>query len=111
VADGLEVEHAKALIRRGSERGVVDGAEHLLAASNRKVPIETGELQKSGRVSHDGLVAAVSYHTDHAVIEHEDMTERHDSGRHAKFLESSMYEERAAILELIADDIRKEAGL
>lgn len=64
-------------------------AEYILAQSMQEVPHETGDLQASGRVSvdRDRGVAAVSYDTPYAVVQHEDMTFHHDAGRKAKYLE------------------------
>lgn len=102
-------EHAKAAKLEGLQ---VAGL-HVLAVSNAKAPIETGELIRSGQVSQDessGLTA-ISYDTDYAVVQHEDMSMNHDDGRQAKFLESSLVSESDAVLQIIATSVKRGAGL
>lgn len=91
------------------ERAMLAGAELLLDESNRKVPIETGTLQRSGTTAASGNEAAVGYNTPYAVRQHEEVGYHHDSGREAKFLENAMHNHKAAILGAIVDTIR--AGL
>ncbi|MEU9141708.1 hypothetical protein AB0D33_38210 [Streptomyces sp. NPDC048404] len=100
---------ALAAIRAGALRGVRLAAEHLLAASRARVPIEEGTLERSGVVSVDesSLTAAVSFDTPYAVRQHEDLTARHDSGRTAKYLERPLHEENGVITEIIAAQVRR----
>lgn len=103
---------------RAAARGLGHAAEHLLGVSRQLVPLEEGTLERSGvaSVSSSGaasadaatLQAAVSYDTPYAVIQHEDMTFRHDPGRQAKYLEQPMATERDVMLELIAAEIRRD---
>lgn len=93
--------------------GLMVAGLHVLAVSNAKAPIETGELIRSGQVSQDegtGLTA-ISYDTDYAVVQHEDMSMNHDDGREAKFLESSLNSESDAVLQIIATSVKRGAGL
>ncbi|GHB98605.1 MULTISPECIES: hypothetical protein [Streptomyces rochei group] len=95
--------------RAGALRGLGLGGEHLLEVSNRRIPIEEGTLERSGTVTVDeaNLDTIVSYDTPYSVRQHEDLTLRHDEGREAKFLEKSLDEEGAVILDLIAAEVRR----
>lgn len=95
-------------VEAAAQRGLVTAGVHILGVSNERVPYEEGDLARSGGVSAEGLVVAVSYDTDYAVKQHEDMSLSHDDGRQAKFLESAMNSERQTALKLIADPIRRE---
>lgn len=72
------------------EDALRDAGEYVLEQSSREVPHEVGDLQDSGRVSVDGDTCAISYDTPYAVVQHEDMTFHHDSGRKAKYLEDPL---------------------
>lgn len=98
--------------RRGGVTGLRLGAEHVLGESTAHVPIEERTLQDSGRVSTDeaGLRAAVSYDTPYAVVQHEDMSLQHDSGRTAKYLENAFNTQRPVVAQVIATAVRREIG-
>lgn len=93
-------------IKEGLARGVALAGEHILETSNRTVPIEESTLQNSGDVTTDGFTATVSYDTEYAVYQHEDMAYRHDSGRSAKFLESAINSQARQSGEIIARTAR-----
>ena len=105
---------AKAAERKGAQRGLMLGAEHVHTESNKVVPIEVGTpgLLSSGVPSEDPsqLRAAVSYDTPYAVRQHEEMSYRHDAGRRAKYLESTLNAERGAVNALIAREIKQSLG-
>ncbi|WP_311609819.1 hypothetical protein [Streptomyces evansiae] len=90
-------------------RGLLLGAEYLLAESRKEVPIAEGTLERSGATSIDeaNLVADVTYDTPYAARVHEDMSARHSPGRKAKFLEDPANREADAIGELIAAQVRR----
>ena len=71
---------------------VRDVAQFVLAEAIQIVPVEDHDLQSSGKVSTDPsqCLAAVSFDTPYAVIQHEDMTFKHKSGRQAKYLEEPL---------------------
>lgn len=94
-----------AAIKSEGPKGVRDGAELLLDASNQRVPVDSGELKGSGEVISDGLTAAVSYGAAHALIVHEDMEAHHSRGQ-AKFLEAALAEEQRELLAAIAASIK-----
>ena len=89
------------------ERGMLAGAELLLDESNRKVPLETGTLIRSGTAAAQGNEAAVGYNTPYAVRQHEELGYAHPGQGEAKFLETAMHNNRDAILGAIADTSRE----
>ncbi|MET9429801.1 hypothetical protein [Streptomyces sp. NPDC003036] len=95
--------------RAGALRGLLLGAEHVLAESRKLVPINEATLERSGTVSVDGqeLTAAVSYDTPYAVRQHEELGYRHAPGRSAKYLERPMQSEAATVAALIAAQLRR----
>lgn len=99
-----------AIVVGATEKGLALAAEYVLQQTNEVVPIEEHTLQESGKASVDGntLTAAVSYDTEYAVPVHEDLTARHDTGRHAKYLEKTMNDSGEAVGEIIAKTIRGE---
>lgn len=96
-----------AAVARAGTRGLGVATEHLLGASNRRVPIEEGTLERSGTASVEDSEGAVSYDTVYAVRQHEELDWRHDEGRTAKYLESALNEEADTIRALIAGEIGK----
>ncbi|MFJ6013017.1 hypothetical protein [Streptomyces sp. NPDC092952] len=100
---------ATGAIREAAARGLLLGAEHVLAASRQRVPINEGTLERSGATSVDEqqMSAAVSYDTPYARRVHEDMTARHAPGRSAKYLESALPETAGEVQALIAGQIRQ----
>jgi hypothetical protein len=102
-------EQVKKRQREGRNKGLRLAAEHLLAESQRLVPIEEATLERSGVASVDNAKgqAAVSYDTVYAVRQHEELTWRHDPGRQAKYLEQPMHTERATMLAILAAEERR----
>ncbi|KXP12180.1 hypothetical protein AXK57_19720 [Tsukamurella pulmonis] len=86
------------------------GAEHLLEEANRKAPIETGDLIRSGVARASGDEAAVGYNTPYAARQHEELGYQHDAGREAKWLENALNNHGDAILETIAATVRRQLG-
>jgi hypothetical protein len=110
----LEWDDDKILValRGAAMEGLELAAEHLLAASSMLVPLEEGDLDRSGEVSTDAdeQAAAVSYDRPYAVRQHEELTWRHDAGRQAKYLEEPMETERDTMLQLLAGPPRDLLG-
>lgn len=104
--DGDKVQ---ASVRAAGVKGLRDGSEHLLAESNKTIPIETAEMMRSGvsDVDEQALEATVSYDTPYTVVQHERTDLRHDPGRRAKWLELTLDEQRARIQRYIEDEIKK----
>lgn len=106
----FQADRAEHALDRGTARGLHLGLEHLLGVSNQRVPIEYGDLERSGVVSmsEDGDVGAVSYNTEYAVRQHEELDWVHDAGRQAKFLESAATDEAETVADIIAAELRGE---
>ena len=103
---GLRLHRIAAAAHRGAVEGLQEAADLVLARAN--VPVESGELRDSGKVSINAgsLSAAVSYDTPYAVAQHEEMSHHHPDGE-AKFLENAFNELRPDLLDVIADHIRR----
>jgi hypothetical protein len=108
VAKSKELEQR---VAKAKQRALMVAGMHVLGVSNKQAPIETGELIRTGKVSQDETKTAISYDTDYAVVQHEDMSMKHDAGRNAKFLELAINSEREAVLQIVASTMKQEAGL
>jgi hypothetical protein len=92
-------------------------ADHLLEVSKPLVPIDTGEMRDSGKVTQDGREAHVSYTRvgddgyNVAARQHEDASLSHPKGGEAHFLSKPMATEREAIAAVMATEVRKALGL
>lgn len=93
--------------RRAAERGVRAAAEHVLQVSKTLVPLEEGTLERSGKVTVNGLDASISYDTVYAVRQHEELTWKHLPGRQAKYLEQPLNTEHDKALQLMAAPLRR----
>ncbi|WP_028814430.1 hypothetical protein [Streptomyces flavidovirens] len=93
--------------RRLAGEGLQRGLEHVLGEARRIVPLDEGTLERSGRVTRDGLNGAVTFDTVYAVRQHEELTWRHLPGRSAKYLEIPMNSERDVVLDLMAVGLRR----
>ncbi len=89
--------------------GLQLAGQHLLQASAALVPHEEGDLERSGDTDEDRAENAVSvfYDRPYAVIQHEELSYKHDDGRTAKYLEIPMHTEKETMLELIASAASK----
>lgn len=105
-------DEVKAAIAGASMEGLGLAAEHLLQVSSQLAPHEEGDLARSGDVSKDEgrKAVAVSYDRPYAVVQHEDMTLRHDAGKTAKYLETPMTTERDTMLRLLAGPLEDTLG-
>lgn len=92
--------------QRLASDGLRRALEHTLAEANKLVPLDESTLQRSGKVSVEGLEGAISYDTVYAVRQHEELTWKHAPGRQAKYLEQPMNTERSVMLELMAVSLR-----
>lgn len=93
--------------RRLASEGLARALEHTLGVANSLVPLDEGTLERSGKVTVEGMDGAISYDTPYAVRQHEDMTYRHLPGRQAKYLEQPMSTERETMLALMAVSLRR----
>lgn len=94
----------------GAERGLRAGADLLLEEANRLVPLETGDLGRSGVAVAEGKEAAVGYSSVYAARQHEELGYQHDAGRQAKFLEAPLVTHGDRIQQVIADTMRGALG-
>lgn len=110
------VAKVKADVAKMKKRGLVAAGALVLNESNKMVPHETGEFERTGRVTvdEDGRTAAVSYkdvrYPDEAVVLHEDFSMRHDSGRSAKFLEKAFSRTVDGVRNILGNNIRQGMG-
>lgn len=98
-------------LHKHANKALGKAAEHVLAESNKMVPLEEGTLQRSGVADTDTdkrLTASVSYNTPYAARQHEELSYQHDAGRRAKFLELALVNSQQEVLKIIADEINKE---
>lgn len=98
--------------RAEAGEALFDASEHVLGEARKIVPWQDGDLERSGKASHDPdqLVAVVSFDTPYAVRQHEDMTARHSNGRRAKYLEAAMRESAGDVGQIIAGRLRRLWG-
>ena len=97
-------------VRRRTQAALVAEAQSVLAESQRRVPVETGELRASGMVvppRGDDLNVEIVFTAPHAVFVHEDLDAVHPDGR-AKFLESTLLESASSLADQIARRARLE---
>lgn len=103
--------------RAGARKGLGLGLHLILQVSNQRVPHEEGDLERDGAVVVDdeALIGAVTYGNNddtakYAVVQHEDMTFKHDGGRSAKFLEQAVNETRDKVAAIVAEQIKQGMG-
>lgn len=100
-----------ATIKAALRRGLLIAGEHILNVSNSRVPIEEGDLERSGVVSEvDADTVAISYDTPYAVRQHEDLTYKHDAGRSAKYLSIACKSEAATAGKIVATTVKRVVG-
>lgn len=84
--------------------------DKLAEESNKDVPYKEGDLAGSADVAVEGNEAAVSYDSPYAVRQHEDLDAHHPNGRKAKYLERALDDNAQALLQEMADVLRKMLG-
>ena len=89
------------------EQGVFQAAEHVLTESNKIVPHEQGDLERSGSAQAEGNRAVVAYTSVYAARQHEELGWRHNNGRQAKYLETALHAEGDTAMKLAAAIIRR----
>ena len=95
--------------KEAARHGVQLGLEHVLAESNKLVPLDEGTLERSGKVTMgDGASGTISYDTPYAVRQHEELSYKHLPGRQAKYLEQPLNTERDTVLAIVAATMRSE---
>lgn len=97
----------RAIGQAALDRALLQAAEHVLDESNRLVPHETGDLERSGQANAEGGRAIVSYESPYAVRQHEELGYRHDAGRSAKYLEKGAMLAAPVVEDIVARELRR----
>lgn len=105
----IDLGPAVAAIKAGETAGLTAVLDEVLDVSQRLVPVDTGELKRSGRVQVSGNEGAVFYTDSKAVGAHEDLRGRNRTGQ-AKFLEQPLMDAPTAKAERVAAEIRSRLG-
>ena len=74
-------------VKNGTEAGLQRCGETVLEKSRAMVPVDTGRLRDSGKVTVQGLEGCISYDTPYAEVVHENPFAHHPAGQY-KFLET-----------------------
>lgn len=110
--------HAGAVVHAAAEAVVGEAAQLVLEESQHLVPVDTGALKDSGRVSQDGLEAAISYGAEdgagrngqdtakYAIPQHERLDFQHPNGQ-PKYLETAMHSQAEKVAAHLAAGLRK----
>lgn len=97
----------RAAVKNAAQQAGREGGAELLARSNERVPVDTGELRSSGTVTPTDDGSIISYDTPYAVKQHEDMALNHPRGGQAKFLEATIDQDGDLYLQKLADLLDK----
>lgn len=90
---GLKAERA---FEDGSETGIHNSLDTLLTECLLIVPLEFGDLQRSGRIETKGMTGLIEFGGSPcddpiiAVVQHEHLEFKHKLGRQAKYLEEPL---------------------
>lgn len=106
---------------RGAENGVQLGSELVHADSQDGVPVESGALKASARIDGAGLERTISYNTEYAAAQHEQIAvmhrgettylwQVHNSSGRRKFLEDALKRNAGNVMTIVAGEIRKALG-
>lgn len=100
-------------LEQAARDGLVEAGEKLLAESNRRAPIDSGELRAAGFVDADDLQVKVGYEHPKGYPyirrQHEDLDYQHETGE-AKFLENAEEATRGDVSAIVAKHIRGALG-
>jgi len=84
---------------------LMDGAEEIAEESRAQVPKKSGALQENCKVEALGKMnVTVGYDLPYAVVVHEDLQSRHESGK-AKYLEDPFNQKAENIIEDVTENI------
>lgn len=109
---------ALVVLRAAAEEVVGEAAQLVFHESQRLVPVDTGALKASGRVTQDGLEAAISYGGEdgagrngqdtaaYAVPQHERLDFEHSNGQ-AKYLETALHSQTEKVAEVLVEGLRR----
>ncbi|SEU46613.1 hypothetical protein [Nonomuraea wenchangensis] len=105
-------EALEAKARVAIERGLQAATEHVLTATQPKVPWQTGDLERSGSavVDRSNLDGVISFDQPYAVAQHEQLDWEHPLKGEPKYLETTLYEEAEVVRAMVAKAVRKALG-
>jgi hypothetical protein len=98
----------KTVVEEGAVAGLRAGGRDVLKEARDRVPVDDGELRKSGRVVTDDMDVIVKFTAPHAWLQHERTDYEHHDGGQAKYLENTALEYDLA--EPVAREVRKRLG-
>ncbi|OZC55059.1 hypothetical protein CH289_07645 [Rhodococcus sp. RS1C4] len=97
--------------RAGAVKGMEIATEALRGEAVDLTPIKDGVLRASSKASvnevDDGVVGAVSFNTEYAVKQHEDVGLNHPNGGEAKYLENAATAFSETFQTVMAHQIKK----
>lgn len=95
-------ELAEEKARKAAMEGLTTGAEVILTESKDQVPLDWGDLERSGNITtfERELAVYISYDTPYARRQHEDLSLNHPNGRKAKYLEDPFKKLQKKVLKL-----------
>ena len=108
----LDKELIKSTVKACGEKAIRESLEYIADLSRQQVPVDTGALRDSCAVDVDGsgLQGTVSYNTDYAVDQHENLTYGHHNGGNAKYLEDPVNESVSVVQQITANAFREKMG-
>lgn len=99
------------VVREAVAAALPEAAEMILSDSNRRVPEDTGDLKRSGKVVQiNPDKVAVTYTDGGAVAAHEKLNVPPGNGRERKYLESAFNSERDAVFAHIVAAAKRSIG-
>ena len=100
-----------AAMANGIHKALVKAGLLLLRASQKIVPVDTGNLRSSGFTRADGTgwdtKVTVGYTASYAVFVHENLDNKHKKGKQAKFLEEPARAMHPQLQQMIRDEVQK----
>lgn len=107
----MDLAEAARRMREGLIEGLGIEGDDVLAEADALVPIEEGTLSRSGvvRVDEGDLSVSIGYGSGpaapYAVVQHEDLSLRHDDGRSGKYLERPLMAARQGMTERLRESM------
>lgn len=93
-------------VERATSRALEESLLYLLAETNKVVPLDRGDLRRSGGIDVDGVSGNIYYDTAYAVKMHENPQFSFKNGRKGKYLESTVNSSIDKIRDYLASELR-----
>ena len=77
-------------IEQAAHDALVDAAKAVLKTAKTLVPVDYGDLKRSGKVEAQWQDVAVVFRAPHAWLQHERLDFEHPNGGQAKYLEAAV---------------------